>query len=257
MPKQKLRKFGELKQMSFVLEYPYPKLVESGFPYKGSWAQQFFGGKKNITLELGCGGGEYTVALAERDSHTAYIGVDRKGARIWSGAKDVIQKGLTNVAFLRTDINLITSFFGTEEVDNLWITFPDPMMKKTRRRLLSSFYLEKYAQFLTPGGKIHLKTDSPFLYQYTLDLLRANAIDPICATEDLYGSTEELQKMAIPEVKTRYEKQWLARHMAIKFVVFSLPSGRRSFQEPENEPPIDNYRSLCVGSQKFQEIVNQ
>ncbi len=254
MPKRKLRKFGELREMDFVLEYPYPVLEREGFPLKGQWSPDFFSNEHPLTIELGCGGGEYTVALAQRNKGTNFIGIDRKGARIWSGAKQVIASKLTNVAFLRTDINLITSFFAEEEVHDIWITFPDPMMQKRRRRLISSYYLSKYAQFLAHDGIIRLKTDSPFLYQYTLDLLRVNAITPLYYTNNLYNSRDEIMQAAIPEVRTKYEKQWIARGMDIKFIAFKL-NGKTTFVEPETEPPHDNYHSLCLGSQAYQQII--
>lgn len=255
MPKQKLRRFGELKEMDFVLEYPYSILQGEGFPYKGLWGEAFFGSEHPLILELGCGGGEYTVALAERYPEANFIGIDKKGDRIWRGAKEVLTKELQNVAFLRTDIDLIAHFFAPCEVDALWITFPDPMMKKRRRRLISSYYFEKYRLFLKENAVIRLKTDSPFLYQYTLDLLRVNGIVPHYATDDLYHSSKAVQEDAIPEVKTRYEEQWLERGMTIKFVAFSLPNSGVPFKEPPKEPPRDSYRSLCRGSQKYQKEV--
>lgn len=255
MPKQKLRRFGEIKEMDFVLEYPYSVLEREDFPYKGKWREDFFQTPHPLVLELGCGGGEYTVALAEREPMASFVGVDRKGDRIWRGAKEVQEKRLRNVAFLRTDINIIDRFFEKEEVDALWITFPDPMMKKSRRRLISSYYFEKYRRFLKQEAMIRLKTDSPFLYQYTLDLLEVNSISPRYATNNLYNSPQEIQEAAIPDVRTRYEQQWLERGMSIKFIAFSLPLSEVSFKEPPNEPPRDDYRSLCRGSQKYQEEI--
>lgn len=252
MPKQKLRRFREIKTMDFVLEYPYSVLQSEVFPYKGSWNGRFFKQEAPLTLELGCGGGEYTVALAEQNPRENYVGVDKKGDRLWHGATAVRNKNLQNVAFLRTDIDLINRFFDREEVEAIWITFPDPMMKHRRRRLISSVYFEKYRQLLKPGGIIRLKTDSPFLYQYTLDLLAINNISPLCATEDLYGSSVDWQDLATRDIKTRYEMQWLDRGKTIKFVAFSLPLEDISFKEPLKEPPYDDYRSLSRGSLIYQ-----
>lgn len=254
MPKQKLRKFAELKEMDFVFQYPYAVLEREPFPYKGAWGEQVFETNQPITIELGCGGGEYTVALAETTPSGNFIGIDRKGARMWLGGKRTIEKGLKNVAFLRTDIDLINRFFAPEEVSNIWITFPDPMMQRTRRRLISSVYLEKYRQLLAPESVISLKTDSPFLYHYTLDLLGVNGIEPIAAREDLYASCEEALRATLPNVRTRYEEQWISRGMSIKFVAFTLPAGKSPFVEPPQEPPRDNYRSLCVGSALLKDL---
>lgn len=255
MAKNKLRRFRELREIDFVLEYPYTKLQQEGFPFRGLWGKTFFRNDHPITLELGCGGGEYTIALAERMPKRSFIGVDRKGARIWQGATEALEKELQNVAFLRTDINLISSFFAPNEVNELWITFPDPMMHKRRRRLVSSFYFEKYRQILSPDGVIRLKTDSPFLYQYTLALLETNGISPLVETSDLYASSPEVLNLAIPDIQTRYEQQWLERGMTIKFVAFQLPRGTERFLEPLCEPPRDDYKSYSRGSQLYLESV--
>lgn len=243
MGKGKLAKFAYIDTLPFVLQYPWSRLQEEGFPYQGKWGTDFFHNEHPITVELGCGGGEYTVALAQEFPNGNYIGVDRKGARIWAGAKQVVEGALQNVAFLRTDIAMIDSFFAAKEVSTLWITFPDPMMKRTRGRLISSYYLERYRHILSPEGKIFLKTDSNFLYEYTLLLLEANHIAPEAATNDLYHPTEPLREK-VPYASTRYEAQWLARGKKIKYIAFSLQDAPEQFIEPDHEPPHDDYKSI-------------
>ncbi|MDE5847349.1 MAG: tRNA (guanosine(46)-N7)-methyltransferase TrmB, partial [Muribaculaceae bacterium] len=167
MGKNKLQKFSDMETFGCVLQYPRHILIEKGFPYKGKWNSDFFSRSNPITLELGCGKGEYTVGLAEANHDRNYVGVDIKGARMWKGAKSVEEKGMDNAAFLRTEIEQIEQFFAPGEVDEIWITFPDPQMQKARKRLTSSRFLTNYRKFLRPGGVVNLKTDSPFLYEYT------------------------------------------------------------------------------------------
>ncbi|MDE6636695.1 MAG: tRNA (guanosine(46)-N7)-methyltransferase TrmB, partial [Muribaculaceae bacterium] len=167
MGKNKLQKFSDMEKFGCVLQYPRHILINEGFPFKGKWNSEFFSRPNPITLELGCGKGEYTVGLAESNPDCNYIGVDIKGARMWKGAKSVEEKGMDNAAFLRTEIELISEFFSPDEVDEIWITFPDPQMQKARKRLTSSRFLSNYRKFLRPGGVVNLKTDSPFLYEYT------------------------------------------------------------------------------------------
>ena len=144
---------------------------------KGNWAKHFFHNENPVILELGCGKGEYTVQLAEKYPEINFIGVDIKGARMYNGAKQALEKGLKNVAFLRTNIEIINRFFGENEVAEIWLTFPDPQMKKTRKRLTSTFFLENYRQFLKPDGIIHLKTDSNFQFTYTSELVHLNEFE--------------------------------------------------------------------------------
>lgn len=257
MPKRKLKKFADLKLMPFVLEYPYDRLEREAFPFRGLWQSDFFRSPSPLTIELGCGGGEYTVDMAAHNPHGSYIGIDRKGARMWTGAQSTLKSGLSNVAFLRTDIDLINRFFAPREVAEIWITFPDPMMKKWRRRLVSSVYLAKYAQILSPDAVIHLKTDSPFLYQYTLSLLQVNGIRPLVETDDLYSDQAASLRASLPDVQTRYEKQWIARGLSIKYISFTLPAGQMTFCEPPEEPPHDDYRAFVEGSPLLEEAIAQ
>lgn len=239
MGKNKLQKFSDMETFGCVLQYPRHILIEKGFPYKGKWNGGFFARPNPITLELGCGKGEYTVGLAEADKDRNFIGVDIKGARMWKGAKAVEERAMDNAAFLRTEIEQISQFFGEDEVDEIWITFPDPQMQKTRKRLTSSRFLKSYREFLRPGGVVNLKTDSPFLYEYTKRLVELNAFEVLMITDDLYGSG-----MADPvsSIKTFYEQQWLSRGKSIKLISFRIGGGE--IVEPDcSDIEKDDYHS--------------
>ena len=239
MGKNKLQKFSDMETFGCVLQYPRHILIERGFPYKGKWNSEFFSRSNPITLELGCGKGEYTVGLADANHGRNYIGIDIKGARMWKGAKSVEEKGMDNAAFLRTEIEQISEFFAPDEVDEIWITFPDPQMQKARKRLTSSRFLSNYRKFLRSGGTVNLKTDSPFLYEYTRRLIDLNGFEVIANTDDLYGSG-----MADPvtSIKTFYEQQWLSRGKTIKFISFRLGDGE--IKEPDcSDLEKDDYHS--------------
>lgn len=253
MAKKKLKRFADNRQNPLVHEFPYSLLAEQGCPVRGKWASDVFFNENPIVLELGCGKGEYTVALAQQDAECNFIGVDRKGARLWTGATQALRGQMPNVAFVRTDIHLIRKIFAPGEVDELWITFPDPQMKKTRARLLSSVFFSLYTSFLKPGGIIHLKTDSNFLYTYTQWLLRANGIEPLADTNDLYA-IDNAQRIGVPHVLTFYERQWLLRGKSIKYLRFALPHLER-FVEPESEPEHDDYTAMTrVDSQLLDSV---
>lgn len=219
MGKNKLQKFADMETYKCVLQYPRHILIEKGFPFKGRWAVDFFHSPNPITLELGCGKGEYTVALATANPGRNYIGVDIKGARMWKGAREVEDNAINNAAFLRTEIEQIQQFFAPNEVDEIWITFPDPQMQKTRKRLTSSRFLSSYRTFLKKDGVVNLKTDSPFLYEYTRRLVALNGFKVLIQTDDLYGSG-----LADPvsSIKTFYEQQWLSRGKTIKLISFLM-----------------------------------
>lgn len=244
MGKNKLKKFAEMQTFSCVFQYPWAVLERDGFPMKGRWGADYFGNSNPIVLELGCGKGEYTVGLARKYPDKNFIGIDIKGARIWTGAKTAETEGLKNVAFLRTDIELIPRFFAAEEVSEIWITFPDPQMQKTRHRLTSTRFLALYRQILCPDGKIHLKTDSPFLYTYTSRLVKLNRLPVEAETSDLYGSG-----MADPvlSIKTFYEQQWLSRGKSIKFISFSLTENAELQEPEEDDIERDDYHSYPRG----------
>ncbi len=239
MGKNKLKKFDEIKAFEHVVQAPFSAIENDDFHLKGTWKQQFFRNNNPLIVELGCGKGEYTVELAEKYPDNNYLGVDIKGARLWNGAKIAKEKQLSNVGFLRTNIEIITQFFASGEVDEIWLTFPDPQMNKFRRRLTSSVFLNRYRQFLSKEGIIHLKTDSNFQYRYTSALVHFNRLPVVAETDDLYHSDildDTLQ------IKTFYEKQWLERGISIKYIAFRLKEGE--LKEPEVYIEKDEYRSF-------------
>ena len=241
MSKNKLKKFADMETFGCVLQYPRETVVDGQFPYRGKWHSDFFHNDNPIVLELGCGKGEYTVALARRNPDRNYIGVDIKGARMWTGASAAEREGLGNVAFLRTEIELISLFFASGEVAEIWITFPDPQMKKTRKRLTSTRFLEDYRRFLLPDAPVRLKTDSPFLFEYTRRLAELNGLHVAEVTDDLYGSGKADAETSI---KTYYESQWLSRGKKIKLISFSIPEEAPALAEPrEDDIERDDYRA--------------
>lgn len=241
MGKNKLKKFSELEQLDCVMQYPREKLLADGFPYKGKWNTEIFNNDSPIVLELGCGKGEYTVGLAKNNPSKNFVGIDIKGARIWTGAKEVVASAMTNAKFLRSEIENISHFFAPGEIDEIWITFPDPQMQKSRKRLTSTRFLNQYSKLLSPKGIVHLKTDSPFLFEYTTRLVEKNNLEVLEKTSDLYGSG-----MADPEksIKTFYESQWLSRGKSIKLISFRL-NPEIELEEPiEEDIPKDDYRAF-------------
>lgn len=244
MGKNKLKKFADMETYDCVFQYPFSRLRNEGFELRGQWHERYFGNNNPIVLELGCGKGEYTVGLARRRPDRNYIGVDIKGARMWTGASEAVASGMTNVAFLRTSIELIDAFFAPGEVSEIWITFPDPQMKKATKRLTSDRFLDIYARILRDGGIINLKTDSPFLYTYTSRLVAANGIEVIDETDDLYATADN---NPVKEIKTYYEQQWLARGKTIKYISFRLPSDRRIEPVDDSDIDRDDYHSYPRG----------
>ena len=243
MGKGKLAKFADMASYPHVFEYPHSVAEQVPFEMKGHWREQFFKNDNPIVLELGCGRGEYTVGLGRMCADKNFIGIDIKGARMWTGATDSLREGMTNVAFLRTNIEIIDRFFAPGEVDEIWITFPDPQMKKVTKRLTSTAFLQRYASFLKPDGIIHLKTDSNFLYTYTDALVKVNDLPVEVNSTDIYGSSEEFRiQNSELDIRTYYEQQWLDRGLTIKYLKFHLPQGI-TLQEPDIEIELDDYRS--------------
>ncbi|MDR1161476.1 MAG: tRNA (guanosine(46)-N7)-methyltransferase TrmB [Tannerellaceae bacterium] len=240
MGKNKLAKFDEMARYPHVFQYPFARLQAEGFGLKGQWGERFFKNTHPVVLELGCGKGEYTVGLARLFPEKNFIGIDIKGARMWSGAKESDEAGLANVAFLRTHIELITHFFAPGEVAEIWITFPDPQMKKAGKRLTSTGFMKLYRQLLPAEGIIHLKTDSHFMYTYTQEVVKANRYPVLFCTDDLYHSG---WADAILSIKTYYEQQWLERGMNIHYIRFVCEE-RDELIEPEVEIAYDAYRSF-------------
>ncbi len=273
MGKNKLKKFKDMETIDFVFQYPFARLQQQPFPLKGKW-REHFGNDNPIVLELGCGKGEYAVGMARHFPDKNFIGLDIKGARMWTGATQARADGLQNVAFLRTNIELIAEFFEPGEVSEIWITFPDPQMKKERKRLVSTTFLNLYRKVLKPDGLVHLKTDSPFLYTYAHYLAIENGMKVEIDTDDLYegvptaASSDQpgLQRPRIVavevkptsrfgiekinrdilDIKTYYEQQWLARGLSIKYICFRLDADT-PLREPEAEIPLDTYRSFSRG----------
>lgn len=239
MGKGKLAKFADMATYPHVFEYPYSVADDVPFEMKGRWKQDFFYNEHPIVLELGCGRGEYTVGLAEKYPDKNFIGVDIKGARMWTGATDALRKEMKNVVFLRTNIEIIDRFFSTGEVDEIWLTFSDPQMKKVTKRLTSTYFMERYRRFLIPNGLIHLKTDSNFMFTYTRFMVEKNELPVEVLTDDLYhsGLADD-----ILSIRTYYEQQWLDRGLNIKYIRFRLmPDG--ALEEPDVEIELDEYRS--------------
>lgn len=188
MGKNKLKKFAEMDRLPNVYQFPFAAIHDRQCELRGCWGEKVFGNSNPIVVELGCGKGEYAVGLARRFPEKNYIGIDIKGARMWTGAKQAHAEGLPNVAFLRTNIELIDRFFAPGEVSEIWITFPDPQMRKVRKRLTSTRFMELYRLILKPNGLVHLKTDSPFLYTYTDAMVALNNLPVEVNTADLYHS---------------------------------------------------------------------
>ncbi len=226
---------------SFVIRHSSFDIRHSSFPLRGRWRQEFFKNDNPIVLELGCGRGEYAVGLARRYPDRNFIGVDIKGSRMWSGATESLKEGLKNVAFLRTNIEIIDHFFAPGEVQEIWLTFSDPQMKKATKRLTSTYFLARYRHFLEDGGLIHLKTDSNFLFTYTKYMVEANQLPVEVCTEDLYATSCAGCSIDL-SIRTYYEQQWLARGLSIKYLRFRLPA-EGTLVEPDVEIPLDDYRS--------------
>ena len=239
MGKGKLRKFQEIKTFNHVVEPDIKGYLSENHSLKGKWNKDFFKNENPIILELGCGKGEYSVGLAQKFPDKNFIGIDIKGARLWRGAKTSSESNLQNIAFLRTRIEVITSFFGDNEIDEIWITFPDPQMKRRRakKRLTSIDFLQKYQQFLKNNGVINLKTDSTFLYEYTNAVVDINKLNIIRNTSNLYAQEWVDDVLSI---KTHYEKLHIDDGDTINYISFNLGKEQK-LQNPDfKEDEIDS-----------------
>ncbi|WP_334168020.1 tRNA (guanosine(46)-N7)-methyltransferase TrmB [Phocaeicola paurosaccharolyticus] len=239
MGKGKLDKFADMREYQHVFEYPYSVADNVPFQMKGKWNKEFFKNDNPIVLELGCGRGEYTVGLGKLYPHKNFIGVDIKGSRMWTGATQALKENMTNVAFLRTNIEIIDRMFAENEVSEIWLTFSDPQMKKATKRLTSTYFMNRYRKFLVPDGIIHLKTDSNFMFTYTKYMVQENNLPVDFMTEDLYGSGLVDEILGI---RTYYEQQWLDRGLNIKYLKFHLTK-EGELREPDVEVELDEYRS--------------
>ena len=219
MAHHKLQRFAENLTFPNLFQVSYEMLQQEGFALRGRWSEHF-GNNNPIVLELGCGKGDYTIALARIHPDRNYIGVDIKGARLWRGAKTGVEEDMSNVAFIRTRIEMIQRFFASDEVGEIWITFPDPQPKKPQKRLTSERFLSYYRSFLKPGGIVHLKTDSQELYDYTLnEVLIPSKMPVLYSTNDLYASDcEDESKLT----QTFYEKIWLTEGKPITYIRFTI-----------------------------------
>ncbi|WP_027454636.1 tRNA (guanosine(46)-N7)-methyltransferase TrmB [Xylanibacter brevis] len=241
MSKGKLAKFADMETYENVFQYPYSVVDEVPFEMRGRWREDYFHNDNPIVLELGCGKGEYAVELAKLYPNKNFIGVDIKGARMWTGATRALKEGQKNVAFLRTNIEIIDRFFAPDEVQEIWLTFSDPQMKNPRKRLTSTYFMERYRRFLIDKGIIHLKTDSNFLFTYTGYMIDKNQLPVIVKTEDLYHD-DQIDDKELLSIQTYYESMWLARGLNIRYVKFQLPHDGL-LAEPDVEIPLDDYRS--------------
>ncbi len=220
MSKNKLARFAENKIFSNLFQHTDYDSYTNQFPLKGKWNELYFKNENPIILELGCGRGEYTLALSQRFPNVNVIGIDRKGARLWRGAKTAFEANMENVAFLRTGIDTISQYFAPNEVAEIWITFPDPQPKKERRRLTSPIFIERYKSILKPNAVIHLKTDSQELYHYTKQTAQLQKWTILEDMDDVYNH-ENIDSL-LTEIQTFYEKIWIKEEKSIIYLKFKI-----------------------------------
>lgn len=220
--KNKLRRFRENEEFSNVIQPSREELTNEEYPLRGKWNKEFFKNEQPIVLELGCGKGEYSVALAQANPHKNFIGIDIKGARFWRGAKTALEENLENVGFVRTQIELIDRLFAEGEVDEIWITFPDPQIKykRTKHRLTNTEFLQKYKKILKKDGVVNLKTDSEFMHGYTLGLLHGEGHEVLHANHNVYKNTYSPKE--VTGIQTFYEKQYLEQGKPITYIQFKI-----------------------------------
>ena len=232
--KNKLNRFADVAKFENVLEPALKDVIDSNnggsiiaHPIQGNWKTDFFKNNNPVVLELACGGGEYTVALARQNKDVNYLGVDIKGARLWKGAKIALDEGLDNAGFLRTRIDFITSFFKKDEVDEIWITFPDPQPQKNRarKRLTAPLFMDRYKQFLKPGAVIHLKHDNDFFFNYTLEQIEEHGYTLEFVSHDIYAELDKIEDPKLKEVlqtRTYYEAKFAEVGHIIKYLRFRI-----------------------------------
>lgn len=220
--KNKLKRFKDNEKFKNVIQPSREAVVQEIFKLKGKWNEEYFKNNNPIVVELGCGKGEYTIGLAEKYKDKNFVGIDIKGARFWRGAKTAIEQHMENVAFVRTQIELVDKIFGTSEVSEIWITFPDPQIKykRSKHRMTNPEFLSKYNDILIEDGIIHLKTDSEFMHGYTLGLLEGLGHDILYSHHDIYINHEAPKDVV--GIQTFYEKQYLDKGKAITYLKFKL-----------------------------------
>lgn len=220
--KNKLKRFSENETFDNVFQPTREEVVGNEFPLRGKWNDEFFKNDNPIVLELGCGKGEYSVGLAEKFPEKNFIGIDIKGARFWRGAKTAVESGMNNVAFVRTQIELIQHIFAENEVSEIWITFPDPQIKykRTKHRMTNAAFLENYKNILKPNGLMHLKTDSEFMHGYTLGLLHGLGHEVLYANHNIYKN--EGAPAEVTGIQTFYESQYLEVNKPITYIQFRI-----------------------------------
>ncbi|MFN8255324.1 MAG: tRNA (guanosine(46)-N7)-methyltransferase TrmB [Bacteroidales bacterium] len=231
MGKNKLRNFNLMKSYEHVFQPAFMDIFQKDFYLKGKWANDYFHNQNPVILELGCGKGEYTTGLAERNPGKNYIGIDIKGARISKGAKITLEKSLGNVAFIRSAIEPIGSFFAENEIDEIWLTFSDPQLNKPKKRLTSSVFLNKYLNFLKPNGIVHLKTDNRILFEYTLALANDNNFIINIQSTDIYSDLNLPEE--VTGIQTFYEKKFMVSGQKINYLQFTV-SQKKQIIEPED-----------------------
>jgi len=222
--KRKLQQFAEVKTFDHFFEFDYHSLMQKGFPLKGKWNSDFFNNNHPIILELGCGKGEYSVGLAQMFPDNNYIGIDRKGARMWRGAKISLLENLKNVAFIRGQVQNIEFYFEQGEVSQIWITFPDPQLQspRIRKRLTHPIFLDHYRRVLSENHLIHLKTDNDTFFEYTLEIINEHNHQLLCCSNDMYNDCNKEIGDEVRLIQTFYEKMWLKEGAKIKYLCFKL-----------------------------------
>lgn len=224
MAKKKLIRFKQMAQFKNVIEPKLTEVLNTNYYLKGKWASTFFKNNNPIILELGCGKGEYSVALAKKYPNKNFLGVDIKGARIWYGASEALEQNIHNVGFLRTRIDFIESFFSDSEIDEIWLTFPDPQPQESRerKRLTSPMFVNRYKKFLKPNGIVQLKTDSTELFTYTCNQISSNNYNLVQKIDDVYQHKIPDGLAILREVQTHYEKIFSNKGHIIKYVSFKI-----------------------------------
>jgi len=220
--KNKLKRFKENETFSNVIQPTREEVQNNTLDLKGNWKQNFFKNNNPIVLELGCGKGEYSVNLAKMFPNKNFLGIDIKGARFWRGAKTALEENISNVGFLRTQIELVDCIFAENEIDEIWITFPDPQIKykRTKHRMTNPDFLDKYKRILKPNGVVHLKTDSEYMHGYTLGLLQGLGLEIEYAHHDVYGTTNAPKE--VTSIQTYYEGQYLEIGKKITYLRFNF-----------------------------------